>query len=198
MAGQRPATPVPGEVAEHPTFDLVPFARPWLNVTRRDPVPRVIGEAPRLPFPQPASAAVRSGPTGSDQGPMRLGMCAPVHAVPPSAQGFRGKRGRNMVHAERLPGSFGPAAPDAARVIGAEGALVVRWNRFPVGMAEVGPAHEEAALAATRVRSERADEPGTARDRHMTACRSFMNGFPELRSGQPSARNAALKDRDTG
>jgi hypothetical protein len=44
-ADQRPTTPILGDVAKHPMFDLIPLAGAWREMADLDHHPQVVGES---------------------------------------------------------------------------------------------------------------------------------------------------------
>ena len=75
---QGNALPVPGDVAEQPMLNLVPFARAGRIVTDFDDQPRGIGDPLQLPSPEPGARTVAAAAVRGDQQASRSGKSFPV------------------------------------------------------------------------------------------------------------------------
>src|SRR5260370_203652 len=83
---QRSATPVAGDVAEHPVFDLVPLARPPREMTHPYPQPHPIPHSFHPPLPQPPPIPPPPGGTAESVTPRG----PPVGCRPPPGRGAGG------------------------------------------------------------------------------------------------------------
>ena len=93
---ERRAAPVHRNVRKQPVLDLVPFARPWREMTHRDGEARAVGEL--LPFllPQTQAGAVAAARVGGDQQRLGLAIRRTAHLLPPAPNRLHGE-GRGVV-----------------------------------------------------------------------------------------------------
>ena len=100
-ARQRHGSPVGGDVAEHPVFDLVPLARPGRIVGDRDQEMRLIRQLLQLQLEEPAAARITPSTVGGDIELGGVGVAFSSDPMPPAPDCLHGEFGRILVDAHR-------------------------------------------------------------------------------------------------
>src|SRR5580658_1867052 len=112
---QRTATPILGDVAEHPVLDLVPLARTGWVVRDRHVETRLVREALEFQFPQPRAVAVAAASVCGEQQSRGVGIGISSHAPPPATDGLDCEFGRVVVDADVDPSFVASDVVDAVR-----------------------------------------------------------------------------------
>jgi hypothetical protein len=114
-AGQRLATPVLRDVAEHPVLDLVPFRRAGRIVAHGERQAGRIGELLQLDLPQTDAAAIGAAAVGGDHQPVRRGVSRAPHRFAPALDAVDGELRRVVIDADADIAGVGGDVVDAVR-----------------------------------------------------------------------------------
>src|SRR5947209_17394033 len=101
VAGQRPTTPVHGDVGEEPVLDLVPPRRGWREVANGDLDVLLVGEAGKLALPKADPGAVGTPAVGADHQTGGGGINLDCRPLPEKKNILNGERRRVVILANR-------------------------------------------------------------------------------------------------
>src|SRR5674476_863742 len=113
VAGQRPPSPVQGDLGEQPVLDLVPLAGAGRKVGDGDRQCGVGGEGGEFDLPGPDPGSVGATTVGADQQPAGARVAGASDGFPPGAQGRNRERGGVVVGPDADPAGVGGHVIDA-------------------------------------------------------------------------------------
>lgn len=114
-AEQGSPTPIVGDMAEHPMFNLVPLAGTGREVADRDTQGEAVSPFLHRHFPQPRPTAIAPASVRHHQEGHCLRIHPAPHLLPPAADGFRGKRGGIVIDSHADPAHVQGRIVDAVR-----------------------------------------------------------------------------------